>query len=95
MNLGTYGLLTLEREGNESDWRPRAARLEGLLAVNFMDRASVRCERRFMDHFGERRMGMYRAGQVFRTGLHRHGKHRFINQLRHLRADHMCAEDSV
>ena len=49
----------------------------------------------FMHHFGQGRMGMDDAGDVFAAGGEFEGSYAFGNQFAHHRADHVHAQDAV
>src|SRR5450830_246765 len=56
---------------------------------------SEHTERRFLHRLAERRMRVHRGGDVFGRPSVLECKHRLLNQLRHIRPDHVTAEQLV
>src|SRR5437867_1015714 len=78
-----------------SRFPPPASRLPLPASRSYLKRPAEHAEGGFFHRFAERRMRMYRDADVLRRSAILERLHRFLNQLRHVRSDHVRAEQLV
>src|SRR5260221_12877775 len=64
-------------------------------ATSDVDRPPQHRECRFLGRLGQRRMRVYRDGDVFRRATILHGEYDFRNEFRDVWPDHVAAENLV